>query len=213
MLLSFPLIFHCPAECTSVRLQTDGSSCSYWATSSDLSPQSDRLQCKYLRWGHLVLSFSFLPLLPPFSNQPQLAWWWHTSADWLDRRIKLQADWWAMLERLLACAGACIFHPWLKAYVPYNRDSVRVWVSGSFLHIWQGLALFPGESAPRSEGGSQPCGICRVAGSVWIHWRAIFISACFPNFVKDLGAAFRVTWLNLPKREGKTLTDFFLSFF
>lgn len=25
--------------------------------------------------------------------------------------VRLEADCWAMLERLLACAGACIFHP------------------------------------------------------------------------------------------------------
>lgn len=52
-----------------------------------------------------------------------------------------------MLESVLACTGACIFHPWLKAYASYNWDSVSVWVAGSFLHIWPSLALLPGESS------------------------------------------------------------------
>lgn len=34
------------------------------------------------------------------------------------------------------------------------------------------------------EGGCQPCDIWRVAGSVWIHPRMIFISTCFSNFIR-----------------------------
>lgn len=145
------------------------------------------------------LSFSLSLLKMIFQPAPTCTVVTHTSADWMDRRVKLQADWWAMLERLLACAGACIFHPWLKAYAPYNRDSVSMWVSGNFLHIWQRLALLPDGSPPPRRGGLQPYGVCGVAGSVWLYQRAIFISACFPGFVKAPCDAFQVTWSNLPK--------------
>lgn len=35
-----------------------------------------------------------------------------------------------------------------KHMLLHNRASVSVWVPGSFLHIWQCLALLPGESRP-----------------------------------------------------------------
>ena len=55
-----------------------------------------------------------------------------------------------MLERLLACAPACIFHSWLRTYALHNRDSVSTQGQRSFLHIW----LRPTESLP--PGGWLP---------------------------------------------------------
>lgn len=119
----------------------------------------------------------------------------------MDQCIKLQADWWAMLERLLACAGACIFHPWLKAYASYNWDSVSMWVSGSLLHIWQSLALLPGESS-------------LLGGWLAALWHLQSGRKCLNSSESDFylhmlfqfhqapHATFQVTWLNLPKTKG-----------
>lgn len=74
-------------------------------------------------------------------------------------------DWKHMLhtiETVLACGSQAA-----------SYTSGRAWPSFQVNHLsW--------------EGGLQHCGICRVAGSVWIHLRVIFIFACFSNFIRPL---------------------------
>lgn len=50
--------------------------------------------------------------------------------------------------------------------------------AASYTSGWGRLNHFP------REGGFQLCDIWRVAGSVWIHPRMIFISTCFSNFIR-----------------------------
>ena len=64
-------------------------------------------------------------------------------------------------------------------------DRLGVRDSGSFLHIWQRLALLPGESHPPGEWlCSGPWSLSAWAsGSVWICLLVTSISTCFSNFI------------------------------
>ncbi|KAK5874677.1 hypothetical protein PBY51_019604 [Eleginops maclovinus] len=64
-------------------------------------------------------------------------------------------------------------------------DGLGVRDPGGFLHIWQCLALLPGESHPLGGWlccGPQPLSI-RASGSVWIRLAVTSISTCFSNFI------------------------------
>lgn len=64
-------------------------------------------------------------------------------------------------------------------------DGLGVRDPGGFLHIWQRLALLPGESRP--TGGWLRCGPrpldAQASGGVWICPTVTAISTCFSNFI------------------------------
>jgi len=166
--------------------------------------------CVVISPGLAVWTGSLLAALQ--LNQPWLAMWWHvctTLAGWLGGsalcvcvcvvcvcvcvcmdQSGCKAGGW-LLGYAWKTSGMC----WCLHFSPLTGsiccstietvlDGLGVRDPGGFLHIWQCLALLPGESHP--PGGWLCCGprplSARASGSVWIRLAVTSISTCFSNF-------------------------------